>query len=330
MQFRHNVNFIEAMALFEKAKPYSGAPPVGYFVDFLGTLIHSDFRIPNGADPNHAKGGFVATRRPTISDGEFFFEAANWFLSANEARNNFTMMSLGACYGGQIVGSVLALNTINPLPYKLIAVEPEPTNVKWIRRHFLDNGINPEDHWILSSVLGENNMPIFFPVGNPAIGAQNAISTNEFEARKNYVKEFLAAGDLEKVLTNLLLENKTGLSKSIVPGADFVSEIQLLSSITLDEVLGPFQRIDYLESDIQQSEIIVFPPARATLKRKVRRIHLGTHGKDVHQILKDMFLADGWEVIFDFEPNSNFETDLGTFSTNDGVLTVLNPMLKFG
>ena len=315
--------------LFTSLSPYKGSPPVEFFVDFLGTLIHADFRVPSGADRSHANGSYVETRLPVIENGEGFFEAANWFLAAKEAKNSYTMITLGACYGGQAVGAALALNLINPMPVKLVAVEPEPTNMLWVRRHFIDNGLNPDEHWLLESVLGANNKPIIFPVGSPGSGAQNSFSTNEDAARVNYVNELVQSGNAEVALRRLLLENTTGIHKLLVANSDFDSEIQLLSAIPLDEVLGPFDRIDYLESDIQQSEIIVFPPARKTLKRKVRRIHLGTHGKDVHRELRDMFVKDGWDLVFDFEPNAEFVTNLGKFATNDGVLTVTNPDLQY-
>jgi hypothetical protein len=324
-----NQKLTKYLELFRGISPFSGHPPMDYFVDFLGTLIHSEFRLPSGADINQARGGFVETRVPSISDGEGFFEIVNWFLAANEAKDSFTMITLGACYGGQAVGAALALKAINPLPIKLVAVEPEPTNMDWIKRHFRDNGIDPDEHWLLQSVLGADNSPIFFPVGSPGSGAQNSFSTNELAARKNYVKYLTSSGNSKVALEKLLLENTTGIHKLLVEGTEFDSEIKLLSSITLEEVLGPFSRVDFLESDIQQSEIIVFPPARRVLKDKVRRIHIGTHGKDVHQSLSSMFEEDGWEILFDFEPNSSFETELGAFSTNDGILTVVNPDLAY-
>jgi len=61
------------------------------------------------------------------------------------------------------------------------------------------------------------------------------------------------------------------------------------------------------------------------LRKKVRRIHIGTHGKDVHWRLHDLFAENGWEIVFSFEPNARHDTVLGSFDTNDGVLTVRNP-----
>ena len=98
-------------------------------------------------------------------------------------------------------------------------------------------------------------------------------------------------------------------------------------AVTLADVLGPLPKVDYLEADIQQSEILVFPPFMDLLKRKVRRVHIGTHGKDVHKTLSDLLRRDGWQIVFDFNPNSTYKHIMGSFELNDGVLTALNPDL---
>lgn len=65
----------------------------------------------------------------------------------------------------------------------------------------------------------------------------------------------------------------------------------------------------------------------ALLKSKVRRIHIGTHGRDVHAELHRLFAKDGWEIVFNYEPNAEHGSALGPFKTNDGILTVRNPSL---
>jgi hypothetical protein len=117
------------------------------------------------------------------------------------------------------------------------------------------------------------------------------------------------------------------MTKSLTGDGRFNAEIKLVSAVTLEDVLGPFDRVDFVEADIQQSEIIVFPPFMDLLKKKVRRIHVGTHGADVHEELAGLFRRDGWEIVFDYAPNAQFKTPYGDFSTNDGVLTVRNPQL---
>ncbi|MGH8647597.1 MAG: hypothetical protein ACREX4_25290, partial [Gammaproteobacteria bacterium] len=112
--------------IFNGIQPWSGMVLPGYFVDFLGILTDAAFRSSFGVVPDSVGGGHVATRLPVIEDGEGWFEAVNWVAAAREARERFTMITLGACYGAQAVGSQRALQLLNPMPYKLVAVEPEP------------------------------------------------------------------------------------------------------------------------------------------------------------------------------------------------------------
>ena len=114
---------------------------------------------------------------------------------------------------------------------------------------------------------------LFFPEWRrPGLAANNCYSTNERAARVQYAEEFIARGmaATAEALRSLLMNNTTGLMKDLVAGHDFKAEIKLISSITLNELLGPFDMVDYLESDIQQSEILVFPPFIDLLRRKVR------------------------------------------------------------
>jgi len=325
---RNFVNRMEEYAtVFDGVVPWSGNVPKGFLVDFAGTLLDARFRTLFGVDPETVGGRFKTTSPPTIEYGEGWFEAANWVLAAREARDHFVMMTLGACYGGQAVGSYRILQQLNPMPCQIVAVEPVPEHCAWMERHFHDNGLDPKDHWLVPFVLAANNDPVLFPIGATGLGVGNAIASNNQAAREHYVRTFTQAGaeSVETALRNLLLHNTTGLTQNLSVEHNSSAEIKLVSAITLRDLLGPFKRVDYLESDIQQSEILVFPPFIDLLREKVRRIHIGTHGKDEHWSLHDLFADNGWEIIFSFEPNARHETALGNFETNDGVLTVRNP-----
>lgn len=313
--------------IFDEMVPYAGTPPAGYDADWMGVLHDGITRSFLGIDRNVFGGVPVSTRRPALSDGEPWFESVNHVEAARDAKGHYVMITLGACYGAQATGAAAALRALNPMPFKLVAVEPDPVNYAWTKQHFRDNGIDPEDHWLINTTIGESNSPVFFPVGAPGSGAQNSFSTNEAGARENYVRALIDSGKQDEALRNLLLRNTTGLKKSLLPGEGFDAEISLLSAVTLADVLGPFAFVDYLEADIQQSEILVFPPFMDLLKRKVRRVHIGTHGADVHDTLANLFRRKRWHIIFDYPPNSSHTHPLGSFKLNDGVLTVLNPEL---
>jgi hypothetical protein len=312
---------------FDGIAPWSGTIPAGFAMDFLGIRTEKTFLEPWGCPTSFVDGSHLQTEIPRLADpdGESWFEAVDWVQAAREAHDRYVMITLGANYGCQAVASHRALQLLNPMPYKLVAVEPIPQNMEWVRRHMRDNGIDPNDQWLLQAAISPTNEPAFFPVGSPGSGAQNCIATNEPDQRKRYLEGFIAQGRTEEALANLLLHNTTGLQKELIAGKNFLGEIRLVSSVTLADVLGPFERVDFLEADIQESERIVFPPFRSLLKRKVHRVHVGTHGKDTHQLLLQMFIDDGWDIVFNYEPESVHETVLGTFSTNDGILSVRNP-----
>jgi hypothetical protein len=326
---------------FAAIVPWAGDVPRGFKVDFQGTLIDLALVPSWQGDRLSVGGGYVQTSFPTLDNmtawntpetvewrGEGWFEAVNWYAAAREARDRFVMITLGAWHGSQALGSYRALQQVNPMPCKLVAVEPMTASVEALRRHFRDNGIDPDDHWLVPTAISGNNEPVFFAMGPRDMGPQNCVSTNEDIARRNYYKRIVESGNSEQALGDLLLRNSTGLPMSgaaAVGGEPFQAEIKLVSAITLNDLLGPFEMVDYLESDIQESEILVFPPFMALLKRKVRRIHIGTHGKPVHQRLHELFSSEGWEIVFSYEPDGVHETALGTFKNTDGVLTVRNP-----
>jgi hypothetical protein len=313
--------------VFRGVAPYSGTPPKGFLVDFLGTLTDSRFRLDFNGNPETDGGNKVTTRLPVIEDGDGWFEAVNWVEAARAARGRYVMITLGACYGGQAVGAQRALVALNPMPYRLVAVEPEPDNMKWVRKHFSDNGIDPDQQWLLQAAISGSNEPVYFPVGSPGSGAQNCFSTNAREARANYFDYFVRSGTTAKALEAILMQGTTGIKKDLVPGMNFPAEIKSVSSVTLPDVLGPFDVVDFLEADMQQSEIVVFPPYMDILKQRVRRVHIGTHGGDVHTEIARLLRRDGWSIVFDYAPNSEFDTPLGKFSTNDGVLSAVNGSL---
>jgi len=314
----------------DQVQPWEGEVPKGYLVDFVGALTDARFRVDSGIDPAAVGGKYVQTNLPTIGDGnngEGWFEAVNWMIAARAARDRYVMITLGACYGSQAVGAYRMMQMLNPLPCKLVAVEPEPENFNWVARHFRDNGLDPADHWLVPMAISNANDPVFFPVGSPGTGAQNCLSTNDGGAREEYAKYYIREGRAVEALWNLLRNNTTGLTKDLVPGRGYKAEIKYMSAITLRDLLSPLDIVDYLESDVQQSEIIVFPPFMELLRKKVKLVHIGTHGKETHETLRSLFAADGWEILFCFEPNERHISEFGSFLTNDGVLTARNPSL---
>jgi len=132
--------------VFDDITPWAGIVPNGFIMDFLGIRTRKSFREPWGYDPRFVDGNRLEVPNPTLDDHDFWFEAADWVLAAREARQRFVMVTLGALHGYQAVGSYRTLQLLNPMPCKLVAVEPIPENMETVRLHMQDNGIDPGDH----------------------------------------------------------------------------------------------------------------------------------------------------------------------------------------
>jgi hypothetical protein len=318
------------------AIPRATAPaPSGYAVDFLGNLIATEWmtamRRVLGAGSHSATDGDVdrsQLEQPSLGggrNGEYWFEAVDWFVAAREARDCFVMASLGAFFGYQAVGARRALDLVNPMPSRLVCVEPVPAKMALVRRHFRDNGIDPDAQWLIETAIGATNDPVLFPVGAPEVAGHNCIATNEPGVRQDLLRTIMAHGRGEQALADLILRNSTGMTKD--PGGSAAAEIKFVSCVTLADVLGPFDFVDYVEADLQQSEIVVFPPFVDLLRRKVRRLHIGTHGGEAHAMLRRLFGERGWQAVFDYPPDGRHASPFGEFTTNDGILTFRNPDL---
>jgi hypothetical protein len=312
--------FAEIEQLLAAIAPWSGEVPPGYAVDFLGILTDGRF-IWNAAGP--FPGGHMTTNRPTVeSYGEGWFEVADWLASARDARGRYVAVSLGAAYGAQLVGAFKALQALNPLPALLVAIEPVPENCAWVRSHMRTNGIDPDEHWIIEAAVAPDNEPVLFPVGAPGSGLNSSIEVNTPQFRQTAVDLLKRDGASERVLTNILLHNSTGIVREF--GFGLSGEIKFASAVTLRDVLAPIDRVDLLETDIQRSEGEIFPPAMALVNRKVRRVHIGTHGRDVHDMLVALFARAGWEIVFDYGPGKHL-TPRGPLELGDGILSARNP-----
>jgi hypothetical protein len=312
--------FAEIDQLLEAINPWSGEVPPGYAVDFLGILTDGKF-IWNEVGP--FAGRHVSTSRPTVANyGEGWFEVADWLASAHEARGRYVAISLGASFGFQLVGAFKALQALNPLPSLLVAVEAVPENCARVRSHMATNGIDPADHWIIEAAIACDNEPILFPVGAPGAGCNSCVELNSARFRRTALDLLRRDGEGDRVLANLLLHNSTGIVHDF--GFGLSGEIKFVSAVTLRDVLTPIDRVDLLEVDIQRSEAEIFPPAMALVNRKVRRVHVGTHGRDVHDMLRALFARAGWDIVFDYAPGKH-ATARGPLELGDGILTARNP-----
>jgi hypothetical protein len=319
-------NVSAALRSFRGLKAWEGEVPLGFRADFLGVMIDLRFREPLGVVPSQHGGNYQRHDLPTLASyGEGFFEVLQWVETARAAREKYVMISLGACFGLQAVGCYKALQAINPMPAKLVMVEPEPGNVEWITKHLTDNGIDPKDHWIVPMVVSDRHDPALFPKGHPGTGTHNCFSVNHPDERRKILEKTIREGQTEKVLSEIFLHSTTGIACPVTNNQGMLGEVGYFSCITLSDLLAPFEHVDYVEADLQSSESVVFASCLDVLWKKVRRIYIGTHSEDIHGKLEKLFADAGWNILFSFVPFKIHQTDAGSFKADDGVLILSNP-----
>lgn len=315
------------MDLFDGIEPWKGQVKKGRRRTFIGALQPIEPWERDQTFPDETE--FQETAMTKVSSGEGFFEWVSTLMAVRGARKRFTVVSLGAHFGGPLVDAALALQKLNPMPFFLVGAEADPHMFAMLEEHFRENGIDPKDHWIVNCAINDTNRPVIFPVSEIRTGSNSMLHTLEqYEFLYESIRD---AGKSEETLRSVLTEASTQLYVSLdrmegTPEAR--GELRFVSSLTVADMLGPLPFVDYLEIDMQHAEQWSLPPARDIMKRRVRIMHLGTHGQDLHRDLVDMFADDGWEVLVDLLPGTGFDTPEGSFRTCDGVVIAYNPALE--
>lgn len=297
--------------VFSRFPRWQGEVPHGFNVDFLGVRTRLAFveRMP-GTQPRPTQ---IRGEPPLPGFNEEYFEWIDVLEAALEARGGFTMVELGAGYGRWLVRAVAALRAANPLPFHLVAVEPEPTHFAWLREHLRDNGIDPGEHELIEAAVTHHGRRVAFHIGNAAGWYGQAVSAPDPQAG---IRARLA-GLRERMLAGLRRRDLAPEETAVVR----------LPSVTLQGILEPLERVDLIDLDVQGAEADVLVHAIDLLDARVRRVHVGTHGQEIEEELRRVFGERGWECRNDYPCLKSSASPYGEIEFNDGVQTWLNPRL---
>jgi len=288
--------------VFEGIQLWAGPVPSGFHVDFLGTHIKRLYdedifpEFKNKPDQTSPVG------LPPF-DNEYF-EWIDMLESVRNAKGQYIFIELGSGYGRWSVRAAQAVRRLNPMPFKIIAVEGEPTHYEFLKENFRDNGINPSDCRLIKAAVWHKKGAIKFRIGNPKGWYGQSIVDQSFFRR---IKSFLFGRfDLHKP------DNES---------------VVLVPTITLGEILSICPHVDMIDMDIQGSELTVISHIIRVLNEKVMRIHIGTHSSKIEDNLRDIFLKNHWRKHFDYALQRTVETPYGKISFDDGVQSWINPRL---
>jgi FkbM family methyltransferase len=301
--------------VFSRFRQYCGEVPSGYYVDFLGTQISYKFVAGQpGVDSRGAS--WIAQNYPYPPIDEDYFEWIDLLESVVAASGSYTMIDLGAGFGRWSVRAAFAAMQYNPeLRCRVIAVEAEPTVYGWMKEHFLHNGIKPRRHTLLHGAVTEKPGKVEFYIGGPRGGPFDLAPDAWYGQALTKDYDLAESRPDGKYCGFKVLLHKSGWRSIRIPG------------VSLKSILKKLDRVDLIDLDIEGQELASLTAVAAELDAKVKRLHIGTHAKEIEDGLRQLLPAHGWECRNDYSLFSTSETPWGTVRFENGVQTWVNPKL---
>ncbi|WP_170149410.1 FkbM family methyltransferase [Rhodoplanes roseus] len=242
--------------------PVQCDPDPDFFIDFLGVKTRMDY-LPQ---PYLAFKGTVEGRpgldRAGINDP---VEWVGVLRSVAEVQTSFTCIELGAGWAPFAIGSAVAARRRGVRDILLVAVEAARSHVDFAYQHFEDNSFDPKYHRIIHAAVG--------PYDGTAEFSKISDPSSEWDAEAGFGSY-----------------SKTRNSNRAQP----TEEVRCIS---LTSLLREVDRtVDIVHIDIQGAEAAVIEHAANDVDRLVRRMVIGTHGRDIEQTLFEFLDSRGWEL----------------------------------
>ena len=290
---------------FDLLSAYTGSPEPGFEIDFLGIRTRCEYSA-----------GAIITAMPvhtTVDPHEDYFEWIDLLESIIAAKGQYTMMELGAGYGRWAVRAAAALRQLGGLPFQLVAVEGEPRHYRWLQQHMSDNQIHPPACTLIRGVVSDHREGVLFYVGSPSGDGDEPASwygqciIQGYETVEETLPERYEGQDVVKL--------KSSWKAVETP------------SYVLTDILPETDRIDLIDMDVQGEELKVVSAAIDALDRRVARLHIGTHSRDIEAGLRTLLSQHGWQCKADYPGAQTNQTPWGPVQFVDGVQSWINPGL---
>lgn len=280
--------------------------PFGVIVnDFLGTMIPAEALAvePGGST-------VVLPTYPELSEDTFAW--LDLLDAVTCARDRVTILEAGAGFGIWSIRGALAARQLG-LPCRLISVEAEPRHFCWLQESYRLNGLDPADHVLIHGAISDEPGTVRFYVAQP----QAAPSPGQWYGQRIMLdSERTDATPCETYEGLRVFRLKNGFRYVGVP------------AVTLASTMPDDSLVDLIHMDIQGTELKVIASAMPELNERVRRIHIGTHSREVEDGLRNLFTQAGWTCRADYVGGGVRETPYGPVLFQDGAQSWFNEPLR--
>ena len=93
---------------------------------------------------------------------------------------------------------------------------------------------------------------------------------------------------------------------------------------TLQEILGQLTHVDLIDIGVQGAEAEIVEASIVEMTKKVRRVHIATHGHSLEERIRATFRQASWRCCNDFPCQSNVVTNYGEINFSSGVQSWIN------
>lgn len=283
----------------------------GVDTDYLGLRTQAEML------PAYWRSSSVAGAVAYPAFDEEYFEWLDVLEAADEAArsgaNGFTMIEVGAGFARWAARGWAAARR-RGLSARIGVVEAEPQHMAWARSHLAFNGIPAADVAFFEEAVAEEAGETVFLVEMPA--------GREGNSPRDWYGQAMAWDDPAR--GQATARSYFGRELVAMPGGWHGVRVKVAK---LSGMLAQFGRIDLVDFDIQGAETEAIREALGPLTAQVRRLHIGTHSREIDAELPVLLGGAGWQCVRAWPCLRWNRTEFGWIRFNDGVQTWVNPSL---
>jgi len=270
---------------FQNFGRWNGTAEAGYKVNFLGAKRKTEYQDFE-ISSNRVDSSF-----PNFD--EEYFEWIDMLKAVLNSSQRFTIMELGAGYGRWSVNGAIAATNLGK-DYRIIAVEGEPQHFKWLQDNIRNNSLDMNRCKLIQAAVSGSGVESKFYAGDSAGWyGQRILFSNDPPLSQEYLSR----------------------------GVHFVS----VKCITLPSLVQEEDVIDFVDMDVQGSELEIIQSTKKEIASQIKKIHIGTHSHEIEEGLRKFFHELGWISTYDYGCQGKHMTEYGEIDFVDGVQGWINP-----